>query len=100
MTQQYLMTLTVSPALEETMVDWLLQFETQAGFTSFPVNGHAGRQVNLTLAEQVAGRRKQVGFQIHLAVDQLPQFISQLKQDFQGVGLHYWVSPVLESGHI
>lgn len=100
MTQQYLITLTISPALEETLVDWLLQFETRAGFTSFPVNGHSGRQESLTLAEQVAGRRKQVRFQMHLSSSELPQFITQLKQDFEGVGLHYWVSPVLESGHL
>ena len=100
MKQQYLITLTVSPAIEETIVDWLLQFEAQAGFTSFPVNGHSSREEGLTLAEQVAGRQKQLRFQMHVPATELPHFISQLKQDFQGVGLHYWVSPVLEAGHI
>ncbi|MDD5035119.1 MAG: DUF3240 family protein [Methylococcaceae bacterium] len=100
MNRQYLITLTVSPAIEEAMVDWLLQFETHAGFTSFPVNGHSSREEGLTLSEQVAGRKKQMRFQMHLPVDDIPDFMSRLKQDFAGAGLHYWVSPVMETGHI
>ncbi len=100
MNRQYLITLTVSPAIEETIVDWLLQFEAQAGFTSFPVNGHSSREEGLSLAEQVAGRKKQLRFQMHIPETELAPFIERLRRDFAGAGLHYWVSPVIESGHI
>ena len=100
MNQQYLITITVPPALEESVVDWLLAVDSHAGFTSFPVHGHSSLADNLTLAEQVSGRKQQVRFQIHLPSAGLSQFIDRLRQDFNGSGLHYWVSPVVESGHI
>jgi hypothetical protein len=100
MPNEYLVTLTVAPAIEESLVDWLLEFHGQVGFTSFSVHGHSSRPEGLTLAEQVSGRRKQTRFQIHLSSEQTPNFIENLRSDFGGVGLHYWVSPVLESGRI
>ncbi|HUL13774.1 MAG TPA: DUF3240 family protein [Methylococcaceae bacterium] len=100
MNQRYLITLTVSPAIEESVVDWLLQFAAKGGFTSFPVNGHSSRQEGLTPAEQVAGRKKQIRFQMHVPEAELTPILERMKQDFQGAGLHYWVSPILEAGHI
>jgi hypothetical protein len=100
MIQRYLISLTVSPAIEETMVDWLLQFAGKGGFTSFPVHGHSGREEALSLAEQVAGRKKQIRFQMHVLEADLGPILDRMKQDLQGAGVHYWISPVLEAGHI
>ena len=100
MNQQYLITITVSPDLEENLVDWLLEVESHTGFSSFPMHGHSSQPENLTLAEQVSGRKQQVRFQIHLPAAELEHFVGKLKEDLRGTGLHYWVSPVIESGHI
>jgi hypothetical protein len=96
----YLVNIAASPAIEETLVDWLLEFDGQAGFTSYPVDGHSSRAQGLTLAEQVAGRKRQLHFQVHLPEADLPVFLDRLKRDFAGAGLHYWVSPVIEAGHL
>ncbi|MFZ4703857.1 MAG: DUF3240 family protein [Candidatus Methylumidiphilus sp.] len=98
--QQVLITLTVPPSIEETVVDWLLQFDEHTGFTSQNANGHSSRVEGLNLAEQVAGRKKQVRFQMHLPADELPRFMESLKKDFDGAGLHYWVIPIILSGHV
>ena len=100
MAEQYLLTLTVAPAIEESLVDWLLENQGQVGFTSFPVNGHSSQPEGLSLAEQVAGRQKQVRFQIHLDAERVPTLLTQLRRDFAGAGLYYWVSPVLDTGRI
>lgn len=100
MTPQNLITLTASPSIEETLVDWLLGFEATQGFTSFPVHGHSGQMEGLSLAEQVVGRKKQIRFQIHLPESETAELIARLKQDFRGTGLHYWISPVIETGHL
>lgn len=100
MTEQCLLTLTIAPAIEENLVDWLLENYGQVGFSSFPVNGHSNSAEGLSLAEQVAGRQKQIRFQIYLASERVPAVLEQLRRDFFGVGLHYWVSPVLETGRI
>jgi len=95
-----LITLTVPPAIEETLVDWLLQSATHAGFSSFPVNGHSSREEGLSLAEQVEGRKKQIRFQMHISNAEIPSFLESLKRDFTGAGVHYWISPLLDAGHV
>ena len=100
MNEYFLLTLIAPPSLEEPLVDWLLQFEAEYGFSSFPVNGHSSRQEGLTLAEQVSGRKKHVRFEMHLPETEIAGLIERLKGDFAGAGLHYWATPVLGNGRI
>lgn len=100
MSEYSLITLTLDPALEESLIDWLLTFETLAGFSRFPVQVHSIQHQNLTLAEQVIGRKNQIRFQIHLPSGDCPGFLARLAQDFPGPGIHYWVSPLLDVGWI
>ena len=100
MTQLVLITLTAPPSIEESLVDWLLEFTDHIGFTSQKADGHSSRVEGLNLAEQEAGRKSQVRFQLHIPSDELPRFMESLKQDFGGAGLHYWVAPLLDAGHI
>ncbi|MFK5947542.1 MAG: DUF3240 family protein [Methylococcales bacterium] len=98
--QQYLVTINVPPLLEEAMVDCLLAIESADGFSSLVVSAHGSEHEALSLAEQVAGRKKQIRFQMYVPEQQLEVLIGLLKKDFSGAGLHYWVMPVLESGVI
>ena len=98
--QEYLVTINVPPLLEEAVVDCLLAIETADGFSSLVVNAHTSEHEGLSLAEQVAGRQRQIRFQMYLPEQQLSVLIQQLKHCFAGSGIHYWVLPVLESGYI
>ena len=98
--KEYQVTITVSPSLEEILVDWLLSLGTDHDFVSFPVDSHSSDQKGLSLAEQVAGRQKRLRFQIAIRADELTPFLDRLKQDFQGTGLHYRVVPFVDSGHL
>jgi hypothetical protein len=100
MSDRYLLTLIAPPSLEEPLVDWLLEFESEYGFSSFPVNGHSSRHEGLTLAEQVSGRRRHIRFEMHLPETELSALIERLKGDFAGAGLHYWVLPILGHGRV
>jgi hypothetical protein len=99
MNQHVLITLTVPPSIEESVVDWLLQFNDNSGFTSQRANGHSSRVEGLNLAEQVAGRKQQIRFQMHIPSDDLPRFLNTLRKDFVDAGLHYWVTPIIDVGH-
>ena len=96
----FLVTINVSLALEEAMVDCLLTFETAQGFSSFPVNAHDHRNRGLSLAEQVTGRQRKMRFQMYIDKDLLSPLLTKIKSEFKGTGLHYWVVPVLEHGEI
>lgn len=100
MTGGVLFTLIAPPSLEEPLVDWLLEFEPEHGFSSLPVNGHSCRQAGLTLAEQVSGRKRRVRFEMHLPEAEWRPLVERLRQDFAGAGIHYWVSPVIEQGRV
>lgn len=100
MQPQSLLTLTIPPAIEEALLDWLLLNASQAGFSSYPVSGHSSREEGLSLAEQVAGRQKQIRLQLHLPSAAAPAFLAGLKAEFAGAGLHYWLLPLTEAGHI
>jgi len=98
--QEYLVTINVPPLLEEAVVDCLLALESADGFSSLVVNAHTDKHENLSLAEQVTGRQKQIRFQMYVPERQLTALIEQLKKNFLGSGIRYWVMPVLDSGTI
>lgn len=97
---EFLITLNVPPSLEEAIVDCLLTFESEHGFSSLPVSAHDHRNEGLSLAEQVTGRQRKIRFQMYIAREGLESLLDKLKADFSGAGIHYWVMPVIENGVI
>jgi len=100
MTENCLLNLVVSPEVEDTVTDWLLAHVAVGGFSSHPISGHGSSEHSMTLAEQVAGRRRQVLFQMHLSCAAARTLLEGIKSDFHGSGMHYWLLPILESGHV
>lgn len=97
---QILISLTVPLTIEEALVDWLLEHPNTQGFSSFAVNGHSSAVEGLTLEEQVAGRKKQIRFQLHLQQEDVEGFLIHFKQDFKGTGVHYWITALMDEGHV
>lgn len=97
---QCLLVLIVSPAMENTLVDWLLERDDIPGFTSVAVSGHGASASSLSAAEQVAGKQRQIMFQLHLQEDVATTLIEGISDAFGGSGVHYWMTPVLASGHL
>jgi hypothetical protein len=54
----------------------------------------------MSVAEQVAGRRRQVLFQCPLSRQQAEELVAGLRRDFPGSGLHYWMTPIIDAGHL
>jgi hypothetical protein len=95
-----LVILNAPSALEEALVDCLLSLESEHGFNSFQVNSHHHDSKGLSLAEQVSGRQKQICFQIQIDEAGAKQLLAQLKTDFSGAKIQYWLVPVTESYEI
>lgn len=98
--QEFLMTINVPPSLEESIVDCLLTFEAEHGFSSLPVNAHDHKNEGLSVAEQVTGRQRKIRFQMYLEQKDLTSLVERLKADFSGSGINYWVQPVIDKGII
>ncbi len=99
-TREILLSIVVSPSVEDNLVDWLLAREEVTGFTSFPVSGHGSSIHSMSLAEQVAGRQRKILFQTHLPEPRALNLVEELKRDFQNCGIHYWLTPLLAGGHL
>lgn len=97
---QCLLSLIVTPSIESAVIDWLLERDDIAGFTSIRVSGHGVSAHSMTAAEQVAGRQQQVMFQLHLSESAASEVLRSVQNVFSGSGMHYWLSPVLAAGHI
>ncbi|MBU3736373.1 MAG: DUF3240 domain-containing protein [Methylobacterium sp.] len=54
----------------------------------------------MSLLEQVTGRQRRVQFLIHLEREQADRMLEELRSAFAGVGLHYFLTPVLEAGRL
>lgn len=86
------------PELEEDMVDYLLSKDSVGGFTSYAVNGH-GEHDNLSVAEQVSGRRRRMQFEVILPWTSVDCLIGGLAQDV-GRDIRYWQIPVTQVGRV
>ncbi len=90
----------VSPAVEDTVTDWLLGHEMVTGFSTYPIYGHGSSEYAMSLGEQVAGKRRQVLFQLLIPCARANELVEEIRRDFRGSGMHYWLMPVLGSGHL
>ncbi len=88
------------PSVEETVVDWLLEHNEIEGFSSAEAYGHGVRQTGMSLLEQVTGRQRRVQFVIHTDQTIASHLIEDMRAKFSGVGLHYFIVPVLEAGRM
>ena len=89
-----------TPAIEGTLVDWLLQRPEVSGFTTFPVRGHGAAHHLMNVGEQVEGRQSQVLIWIQLPYSQALQLLQEMKRDFAHAAIHYWILPVMGSGRL
>lgn len=95
-----LLSLVVNPAVEDAVTDWLLEQDAVSGFSKHPIAGHGSSERSMTLAEQVAGRQRQVLFQLQLPCTVARLLLEQIRTEFRGSGMHYWLVPVLDGGHV
>ena len=98
-TQDLLLTLIAPPALRYELVDWLLE-NTEGGFSRHQGLGHGGPSHALSAVEQVAGGQTNDVYQLHGPEGRIRPVVLALADAFSGAGLHYWLTPVVDSGHI
>ena len=96
---EQLLRLNIPPSLEEDLVDFLLASDDIRGFQSTEVSGH-GQVGAMSIAEQVAGRRHRVQFEIVLDTEATDALLDRLREAFPVRDVIYWVLPVTRSGRL
>ena len=95
-----LIVLNVAPALEDDVIDWLLERKGDQGFTRVAVHGHGARQSGLSVAEQVTGRQNRVQFDVAIPADESDAFLRDAASYFGGADVHYQILPLLDFGRL
>ena len=93
-----MLVLNIPIEIEEDLVDYLLSLEGIGGFTSFRVQGH-GEHSDLSVAEQVTGRRTRLRYEIVLDEALVSGVVKGLA-DGVGSDIIYWQQPVTNFGRI
>jgi len=93
-----LVMLFATPALEESLVDWLLENESISGFSTTESYGHGQRASSMSLFEQVTGRQRRIQFLIEINEGLVGSLLNALEANFPG--LHFMVIPVLSAGRL
>lgn len=94
-----LLGLIILPEFEETLSDWLLLREDISGFTSTAVAGH-GSHHGMSINEQVQGWREQRLYWVEVDSDSSLLLLNDLKQDYPGIDIHYWLLPLASQGKL
>lgn len=95
---QTLLVLNINPELEEDLIDFLLASANVSGFTSYHVHGH-GAFPNMSLSEQVSGRRKRIQVEAMLEKESIPGLLGRLKSEV-GTDIVYWEQAISNPGRI
>lgn len=95
-----LLTVIAPAALEEVLVDWLLENAPGRGFCSGPIHGHSERHEQLSLSEQVSGRKRQIRFEMAACDQEVAELLERLRQDFARADLVYWIMPLIAFGRL
>ena len=93
-----MLVINVPPQLGEDMVDYLLSLCNMTGFTSYLVRGH-GDNENMTLTEQVSGRRQRLQFELILEEKNAEDIIGGLLANV-GKDITYWQQQIANFGHV
>ena len=99
MSDGYMVCVTVAPAFENILVDWLLNDTPRRGFTCIPVFGHGVATHSMSTMDEIVGRVKHVQFEV-LCENRAhaSDLIERLVTAFPNIELRYWIYPVLEQG--
>lgn len=94
-----LLGLIILPEFEEVLSDWLLLRQDISGFTSAAVAGH-GSHHGMSINEQVQGWREQRLYWVEVDSESGQQLLNDLKQDYPGIDIHYWLLPLASQGKL
>ena len=97
---EYCLNLICPPAVEEKLLDALLEIDGSDVFTSVRIHTHGVAHGRLSAQEQVMGRSRSMQIQVLLSEEALSQLLERVRRELAGTGIRYWASPVAFEGEI
>lgn len=96
-----LVCIVIAPAVEDIIVDWLLNNAPRRGFTCVPAFGHGENPDRMSTTEKIVGRARRVQIQILCANrTEADGLLEQLAAAFPAVVMHYWIQTAIGHGRL
>lgn len=90
--------------MRDAVVDALLELDELSGFSIVPIDGHSRDNSQLDKLEQVVGYRRMFRLEVIVNSDLREQVIDHLRvcRSYKpgDKGIRYYVTPIVESGHL
>lgn len=97
---RHLMTIVISPDIEDVVTDWLLTRPEVTSFNSYQVKSYRKTHHDYSLTELVTGWKKKIAIRVLFPIDLIPVVIEDLKKDFAHSGIYYRITPFVDEGVI
>ncbi|MBL4601603.1 MAG: DUF3240 family protein [Emcibacteraceae bacterium] len=95
-----MLTIIIPTALEDVVIDWMLEQSDIMGFNSSSIYGHGSDETNMSIAELVTGKSKRVMFQTHVPENIAKNILTRLKKTFASRDIHYMIRPLIDAGNL
>ena len=100
MTEAIIFTLNVPTSLKDEVVDELISMPNITGFNLTKMSGYSKEHSLYDISEQVEGYRTFYQFEVLIASNEVNNLKNSLNPICQPAKLRYWVTPVIENGHL
>lgn len=95
-----LMTIVITPDIEDIVVDWLLERPEVERFNSYQIKSYNKDHSEYTVIEKVTGWKRKIAIRVLFPTDTIPLIIEGLKNNFKNSGIYYRITPFLDEGVI
>lgn len=96
----FLFTFNVPKKLKDEVIDHLMNSELASGFSLTSIMGYSNEHSSFSLDEQVRGYKNLFQFEVLVSEEKLTELKANLAKTFSTVKIRYWVTPIIESGHL
>lgn len=87
--------LSVPRALEERLIDWLLEQALAEPFSTAAIDLHGVSPEALRGAEKVGGRQRRIQFQVKVPASRLDELTATLHQELAGQDVDWFAVPIV-----
>ena len=94
------LTILCPPIIEEKLLDMLLMLPCTTIFTSTDTSAHGLSIADMSQSEQVLGRVQTTQVQVVFDAAEKEALLDNVRSQFAGTGLRYWITNVIEIGEI
>jgi len=96
--ERQLLTIIITPNIEDTVVDWLLARPEIERFNSYQVKSYNKEHSDYSPLERVTGWKRKIAIRVLFPTEIMPEVIQELKSVFANSGIYYRVTPFLDEG--